>query len=414
MPNSFPIDDVRAQFPSLSIEDRIYFDNPAGTQVPASVATAVADCLLYRNANLGGHFATSHAADEVVANAHSAMADFYGADDADEIIIGSSMSTLTFHLSRSISHDFKPGDEIILTNFDHEGNVAPWLHIAEDKGLVVRWAEVNRDTWRIEPESVAGLITDKTRLLALGYASNFMGAVNDVKPIVELARNAGVLTYVDAVQYAPHGHVDVSELGCDFLVSSSYKFFGPHLGVLWGRRALLESLPAYKCRCSPEDLPWRFETGTSAIEQQAGLTAAVDYFAWLGGELGEQGSRRTQIVKAFDASQRYEAELVTPLLQGLRELPGVEVYGPMPDTVGQGIERVPTVSFRHNSLSPDHIARTLAAEQVFVWQGHNYAFEMAKSLGIEAEGGVRIGLAHYNTAAEVDRAIAVLNKVLTA
>ncbi|MEM8500649.1 MAG: cysteine desulfurase-like protein [Pseudomonadota bacterium] len=414
MPNSFPIDDVRAQFPSLSIEDRVYFDNPAGTQVPASVATAVADCLLYSNANLGGHFATSRAADEVVANAHSAMADFYGADDAGEIIIGSSMSALTFHLSRSISHDFKPGDEIILTNFDHEGNVAPWLHIAEDKGLVVRWAEVNHDTWRIEPESVAALITDKTRLLALGYASNFMGAVNNVKSIAELARNAGVLTYVDAVQYAPHGQVDVGELGCDFLVSSSYKFFGPHLGVLWGRRALLESLPAYKCRCSPEDLHWRFETGTSSIEQQAGLSAAVDYFAWLGNTLGEQGNRRAQIVKAFDASQHYEVELITPLLDGLRELSGVDIYGPMPETAAQGVERVPTVSFRHNSLSPEHIARALAEQQIFVWQGHNYAYEMAKSLGIEAEGGVRIGLAHYNTTAEVERALAALNKVLAA
>ncbi|MFK7732098.1 MAG: cysteine desulfurase-like protein [Pseudomonadales bacterium] len=414
MPSSFPIDDVRAQFPSLSVENRIYFDNPAGTQVPASVASAVADCLLYSNANLGGHFATSRAADGVVANAHSAMADFYGATDADEIIVGGSMSALTFHLSRSISHDFKPGDEIILTNFDHEGNVAPWLHIAQDKGLVVRWAEVNRDTWRIEPESVAALITDKTRLLALGYASNFMGAVNNVKHIVALAREADVLTYVDAVQYAPHGQVDVSDLGCDFLVSSSYKFFGPHLGVLWGRRALLESLPAYKCRCSPEDLPWRFETGTSSIEQQAGLSAAVDYFAWLGNKLGEQGSRRAQIVKAFDASQHYEAELITPLLEGLLELPGVEVYGPTPDAAARGVERVPTVSFRHNSLSPDHIARSLADEQVFVWQGHNYAFEMAKSLGIEAEGGVRIGLAHYNTASEVERTLAVLSKVLTA
>ncbi len=341
------------------------------------------------------------------------MADFYGAQDAGEIVIGGSMSALTFHISRSISHNFRPGDEIILTNFDHEGNVSPWLHVAHDKGLVVRWAEVNRDTWRIEPESVAALISDKTRLLALGYASNFMGAVNNVAEIVALTREAGVLSYVDAVQYAPHGPVDVGSVGCDFLVSSAYKFFGPHLGVLWGRRDLLESLPAYKCRCSPEQLPWRFETGTSAIEQQAGLTAAVDYFAWLGGKLGTQGSRREQIVEAFRASQDYEAELSTPLLEGLLKLPNVDVFGPRPGAEANGVERVPTVSFRHSSLSPDHIARALAELQIFVWQGHNYAYEMAKSLGIEAEGGVRIGLAHYNTVAEVERTLAALNKLLS-
>ena len=411
MTDNFPIQKVRDQFPSLAIGNRVYLDNPAGTQVPKQVAEAVADCLLYSNANLGGHFATSKAAGDVVDAAHQAMADFYGASDAGEIILGASMSTLTFHLSRSICHDFKPGDEIILTSFDHEGNVAPWLRIAEDKGLVVRWAHFDADTWRVEAENVKDLINDRTRLIAVGYASNFMGAVNDVKQIVELAKEAGVISYVDAVQYAPHGLVDVTALGCDFLVSSSYKFFGPHLGVLWGRRALLESLPAYKCRCSPEDLPWKFETGTSPMEQHAGLTAAVDYFAWLGAELGETGSRRAQIELAFSASHEYETELVNRLLDGLAAIANIEIFGPLPSANAH--LRVPTVSFRHPGMSPDAIARALAEQEIFVWQGHNYAFEMAKRLGIEEEGGVRVGLAHYNTVDEVDRTVAALKALLS-
>jgi len=414
---TLPIDRVRAEFPALAATDqgraRLYLDNPAGTQVPKRVAEAVANCLLESNANLGGHFATTLAAGRVVDGAHQAMADFLGARSAREIIIGPNMTTLTFHLSRAIARDWRQGDEIIVTRMDHEGNVSPWLAIAEDKGLKVKFLPFDKESWQIEPRDLEPLLSDRTRLLCLNYASNLTGSINDVKALTALAHKAGALVYVDAVQFAPHRLVDVQALGCDFLACSAYKFFGPHMGIVWGREDILEGLTAYKCRCSDNDLPQRFETGTPQIELLAGLTATVDYFDWLGGELGASGTRRQRIAAAYQASVDHEEPLANRLIAGLQEIEGIAIAGiTNPNRANQ---RVPTVSFRHDRVAPVTIAKSLAAANIFVWDGHNYAYELVQHLGIPVgEGVVRIGMAHYNTAAEVDAALAAVKAAIHA
>lgn len=409
---TFPIEQLRAQFPSLALTDggkaRVYLDNPAGTQVPQSVLDAITDSYLNANANLGGCFRTSRAADRIVENAHAAMADFFGTDDAGEVIIGASTTSLGFHMSRSICREFQPGDEIVVTRMDHEGNVAPWLEIAADKGLVIRWLDFDPQSWRITPQALREVLSDKTRLVALNYASNMTGAVNDVKALVSEVKAVGALSYVDAVQLAPHSLIDVAALGCDFLVCSPYKFFGPHLGALWARRELLTRMHAYKCRCVPEDLPIKFETGTLPSELLAGLTAAVDHIA----DLGEGATRRDRLRSSFVKSEAYEATLTQHLIAGLQALPGVQIIGPT--DVGMG-GRVPTVSFRHDRLHPDHFARSLAEENIFVWSGHNYAIGIIAQLGIpETEGAVRIGPANYNTLAEIDTVLAAIRQVIDA
>lgn len=414
---SFPIDRVRAEFPALSITDqgraRVYLDNPAGTQVPTRVAAAVSKCLLETNANLGGHFTTTKLAVDVVANAHQAMADFLGARSAREIIIGANMTTLTFHLSRSIARNWKPGDEIIVTKMDHEGNVSPWLAIAADKGVNVKFLPFDKETWQIEAKDLKALLTDRTRLVALNYASNLTGSINDVKALTEVAHEAGALVYVDAVQFTPHRLVAVQALGCDFLACSAYKFFGPHLGIVWGCEEILEGLEAYKCRCSDNGLPQRFETGTPQIELLAGLSATVDYFAWLGGEMGSAGSKRERIAAAYKASVDHEEPLANQLIAGLQEIDGITIAGIT--NPNRANHRVPTVSFRHKSVTPEKISRALAAANIFVWDGHNYALEVVRHLGIpEDEGVVRIGMAHYNTAAEVAGTIAAVKAAITA
>lgn len=411
----FPIDLVRERFPALAIEDagkaRIYLDNPAGTQVPQMVADAVASCLVQSNANLGGFFASSQRAGEVVQQGHEAAADFVGANGADEIIIGANMTSLTFQLSRSICKDFAPGDEIVLTRMDHEGDIAPWLEMAEEKQLIIRWLRFDPESWQLEPAALEELLSDRTRLVALNYASNLTGSINDLKALTERSKQAGALVYVDAVQFAPHGLIDVQNLGCDFLTCSSYKFFGPHLGLLWGRRELLQDLHAYQCRCVSDELPTKFETGTPQIELQAGLAATVDYFAWLGAEAGEGGGRRAQIAASFAMAQAHETLLVTRLISGLQSIPGVTIHGiTNPDRMGH---RVPTVAFTCDQRKPAEIAERLADRNIFVWSGHNYAPEIVRQLGIpEDEGVVRIGIAHYNAEAEIDRTLDALEGII--
>ncbi|TPM41672.1 cysteine desulfurase-like protein [Mesorhizobium sp. B2-3-4] len=412
---TFQIDGVRAQFPALALTDkgrrRIYLDNPAGTQVPRAVADAVSHCLLTTNANLGGYFETTIAAQQVVDQAHQAMADFLGAASAEEIIIGANMTTLTYHMSRTLGRTLQSGDEIILTRMDHEGNVSPWLQLADDLGLVVRWLPFDEKTWQVEEATLAGLLSTRTRLVALNYASNLTGSINRVKSLTGLAKRAGALVYVDAVQFAPHGLVDVQDLGCDFLICSGYKFFGPHMGILWGRRDLLEGLKAYKCRCSSNGLPERFELGTPQIELMAGLTAAVDYFAGLGAVAGEGGSRRKKIAKAFEVSIGYENPLALRLIDGLSDISGLTIHG-ITDPA-RIHERVPTVSFTVDGIVPETIVRQMNAENIFLWSGHNYAWEIVHQLGIPAEQGVvRVGIAHYNTAAEIDETLESVHRVI--
>lgn len=409
---SFPVEALRGRFPSLSVADngnrRIYLDNPAGTQVPQSVAQAISDTILFSNANLGGLFPTTIAAGAVVDDGVDAMVDFLGCDQ-EEVVIGPNMTTLTYHFSRMIGErldgaGLKEGDEIIVTQMDHEGNVAPWLDLAKDKGLVIRKLAFDTGSWQIEPEALQALITERTRVLALNYSSNLTGSINDVAKLVAIAKDAGVLTYVDAVQFAPHGLVDVRKLDCDFLVCSAYKFFGPHLSVLYGRRAVLERFDPYKCRCSDTSLPWRFETGTPQIELIAGLTAAVDHFAWLGCQLGADGSRRQQIAAAYAASVEAEEELALALIEGLQQVRGLTIHG-ITDAVRMA-HRVPTVSFTLDDLAPVELVERLNAEGIFCWAGHNYAWEVVHQLGINPDQGVvRIGIANYNTRQEIDETL---------
>ncbi|WP_027036952.1 cysteine desulfurase-like protein [Mesorhizobium ciceri] len=412
---NFPVEAVREKFPALFLTDkgrrRIYLDNPAGTQVPQAVADAVSRCLLTTNANLGGYFETTIAAQQVVDEAHQAMADFLGAASPEEIIIGANMTTLTYHMSRTLGRTMQPGDEIILTRMDHEGNVSPWLQLAEDLGLVVRWLPFDEKSWQVEEATLAGLLTEKTRLVALNYASNLTGSINRVKALTAIASNAGALVYVDAVQFAPHGLIDVQELGCDFLICSAYKFFGPHMGILWGRRDVIDGLTPYKCRCSSNGLPERFELGTPQIELMAGLTAAVDYFADLGAAAGEGGSRRQKIAKAFAVSIAYENPLAQRLIDGLSDIEGLTIHG-ITDPKRLG-DRVPTVSFTVDGIVPETIVRQMNAENIFLWSGHNYAWEIVHQLGIPAEQGVvRIGIAHYNTTAEIDETLESAHRVI--
>ncbi len=412
----FPIPTVRALFPSLAVTDdgatRTYLDNPAGTQVPLSVVEAISGYLLNDNSNSGGAFITSQKTDEVWRKAHEDMALFVGARSAAEVIIGQSMTNLTFHLSRSICHDFQPGDQIILTRMEHEGNVGPWLEIAKDKGLEIRWVDFNRETWQVEPEDLAAQLTDRTRLVALNYASNMTGSINDIAALTKIAKDAGALVFVDAVQLTPHHLVDVQALGCDFLACSSYKFFGPHMGIVWGRHDLLSSIYPYKGRCVSDASPDRHEMGTPQYELLAGLSATVQYFETLGGMLGGQGNRRALIEHAYAASRSYEEPLTNTLIAGLQDIPGITVYGiTNPNRIG---ERVPTVSIRHAEVAPQPIAEALGAAGIHVWHGHNYAYEPARALGLPLdEGVVRIGVAHYNTQAEIERTIHEITKAVT-
>lgn len=409
------IDKLRAAYPALAVTDagkrRIYLDNPAGTQVPLPVADAIRDAILYSNANLGGFFKTTKASTGIWHDAHQAMADMFGAASPEEIVIGPNMTTLTYHLSRAIGRDWGAGDEIVVTRMDHEGNVGPWVQLAQDKGATVRFVPFSTESWQIEPEALSAVMNEKTRLVALTYASNLTGSVNPVKELVALARDRGVLTYVDAVQFAPHGFVDVAELGCDFLAASAYKFFGPHLGVVWGRHDVLDALVPYKLECATNDLPGRLETGTAQIELLAGLTACIDHLAETGAMTGESGNRRARIAAGFAASSAHESELALQLTQGLDAIEGVTVRG-ITDTARMG-DRVPTVSFTVADILPASLAQLLADENIFVWSGHNYAWQVVHQLGIaQGEGVLRVGAAHYNTAGEIAETVEAVERNL--
>ena len=412
----FDLDAVRAQFPALTLTDngkrRIYFDNPAGTQVPRTVADAMSRCLLETNANAGGRFITSRAVDDVIESARAAMADFLNAETPDEIVFGQNMTTITLHMSRSIGRLFSRGDEIILSRMDHDANVWPWVLIARDLGLEVKWLSFNTETFEFDLDLLDELFSDRTRLVCIGGASNLLGTINDVAAVCARARSAGALTYVDGVQSVPHVATDVREIGCDFLACSPYKFFGPHQGVLYGRRELLERLEPYKVRPAPENYPGCFETGTQCHEGFAGITAAVEYFAWIGESMAGASGRRSALTAAMDILFEYEKVLAERLIDGLLDIDDVRILG-ISDK--QALDRrVPTVSFTHSRVAPADIAQRLADDNIFVWSGHNYAVEVARSLDIlESGGAVRIGPVHYNSLDEVDETLALLAKILS-
>ena len=407
---------IRAEFPSLAETDegrpRLYFDNPAGTQVPRIVAERMSDCLLHKSANIGGYFTTSALAGEVADAARAAMADFFNAPSPDEIIFGQNMTSITFHLARSIGRLLQPGDEIILSRMDHDANVEPWRLMARDHGLEVRWLSFDVESFEFDLDDLDDLITDRTRLLCVGGASNLTGTVNNVDAICARARDAGVWTYVDAVQSAPHVVTDVQATDCDFYVCSAYKFFGPHQGILWGRREVLEQLEPYRVRPAPTTLPWSFEPGTQSHEGMAGCAAAVDYFAWIGQTMvsGSGENRREQLIAGMNLLLDYELQLSRRLVGGLQQIGGARVLG-ITDQDAM-TRRVPTVAFVHDQHSPAQIARALAERNIFAWSGHNYALELARALDIEKTGGaVRIGAVHYNTLEEIDKVLETLEDI---
>lgn len=420
---SFDLEAIRSQFPALAITDngmrRIYFDNPAGTQVPTCVAEAMTDCLLTKNANLGAYFTSSHDAGAVVQGARDAMADFLNAPSSDEVIFGQNMTTLTLHLSRSIGRLLRPGDEIILTRMDHDANVWPWAMMARDLGIEVRWLTFNTGTFEFDLDELDEIISERTRLICVGGASNLTGTLNDIKAICSKARAVGALSFIDGVQSAPHVATDVQDIGCDFYVCSSYKFFGPHQGILWGRREVLEKLEPYKLRPAADELPWCFESGTLSHEGIAGIGAAVDYFSSIGSSMAgdyagnwpQFSGRRQHVHAAMDLFLEYEKKLVLRLIDGLLDIDGVTIQGISDhDAIDR---RVPTVGFTHNKIAPDVIAEEMARQNIFIWSGHNYAVDVVKTLGIHESGGVaRIGPVHYNSIDEIDEFLRALQPLL--
>ncbi len=416
------ISSLRAEFPALAETDPagrpyVYFDGPGGTQVPRAVIAAMEEYLVRANSNVHGAFLTSRRTDETIARAREAVADFLNAPSPDEVIFGPNMTTLTFHLSRALERELAPGDEVVVTRLDHDANVAPWLRLAE-RGVVVRWADIHPETCTLDLDGLRGLLNERTHLVAVGYASNGVGTINDVARITRWSHDVGAWVYVDAVHYAPHGPIDVQAVGCDFLVCSAYKFFGPHLGVLWGRRELLERLQPDKVRPAPDVVPDRFETGTQNHEGLAGLAAAVEYLAGVGERFGEPfvgwyaafEGRRLHLKAGMAAIQAYERELGWRLIRGLQSIPGLRIWGITDPALADW--RVPTVSFTMDRLAPQEVARRLGEEGIFVWDGNFYALGLTRRLGLEEKGGlVRVGLVHYNTAEEVDRFLEAVERL---
>jgi cysteine desulfurase family protein (TIGR01976 family) len=403
---------VRAQFPSLELrvngQMAAFFDGPAGTQVPQQVTRAVQDYFLHKNANTCGAFATSRQSDQAIAAARAAMADFLNCD-AREVIFGQNMTTITFALARAIGRDLGAGDEIVVTTLDHDANVAPWRAL-EEKGVVVRQVDIREADCTLDLEDLKTKVTAKTKLLAVGYASNAVGTINPVGEIARIAHAAGAMIFIDAVHYAPHGAIDVKALDCDFLVCSPYKFFGPHMGTLYGKREHLERLRPYKVRPASEQIPERWETGTQLHELIVGVNAAVDYLAGLGRycDMGVR-TRREALLAAYRATVPYERFLLTRLIAGLLEIPKLKFYGITEPA--RFAERCSTVSVRIGEHNPTAIAAFLGERGIFTWDGSFYALNLTERLGVESGGGLlRIGLVHYNAADEVDRLLAALNE----
>jgi len=419
---TFDIARVREHFPALAIREgeraRIYLDNPAGTQVPKQVIDRTTEYFTRWNANLGGEHAASRRSDEIVAAAHEALADFLGAASSREIVLGANMTSLTFALSRSLAHLLKEGDEILLSRIEHDANVRPWELLAAEKKLVVKRLEFDPATGELDYTRLGSLVTERTRFAAIGFASNVLGTVNDVAAVARVMRAVGGLTFVDAVHYGPHGPIDVKAIGCDFLACSPYKFFGPHLGALWGREELLERLPPYKVRAASDELPGRFETGTQPHELYAGLLGAFEYLEWLGRELGvapngapADTGRRALVVAAMNAIRIYERELSVALLAGLSALPKVRIHG-IVDRAALD-RRVPTVSISVPGMDPAAIARRLGDRGVFVSNGTGYAISVIERLGLTDRGGVvRLGCVHYNSRDEIETAIRELHSAI--
>jgi cysteine desulfurase family protein (TIGR01976 family) len=409
----FDVSWVRSQFPSLKLEvnghPAAFLDGPAGTQVPQCVVDAMGEYFHSANANSGGAFLTSQRTDAMLAEAHRAMADFLHCE-ADEVFFGPNMTTLTFAFSRALARELVAGDEIVVTTLDHDANVAPWRAL-EEKGVVVRQVDIHEEDCTLDVDDLRRKISFRTRVVAVCYAANAVGTINDVSEVVRLARAAGALSFIDAVHFAPHGLIDVRALGCDFLACSCYKFFGPHIGVIYGRREHLLRLRPYKVRPAADTLPDRWETGTQIHEGLAGVIAAINYLADLGRHVNPAvQSRREALQAAYQAIRPYEMGMAAKLISGLLSIRGVKVYGICDPA--RLAWRVPTVAIRMDGFTPRALAKMLGERGIFTWDGNYYALNLTERLGVEESGGfLRIGLVHYNTSEEVERLLAALSEL---
>ena len=407
---SFDTQVIREEFPGLE-RDAIFLDNPAGTQIARRSLDRIRDYLIHTNANHEGAFTTSRESDALMHQARQAPADFLNASRPEEIVYGPNMTSLTLHLSRSLARTLEPGDTIAVTRLDHDANVSPWTLIAADRGCQVAWIDFDVEDGRLDLDSFQAALDQNPKLVAVGYASNALGTINPVKELVRQAHEVGALVYVDAVQYAPHGPIDVQDLDVDFLVCSAYKFYGPHIGVLYGRYELLDELRAYKVRPASDKVPWKWETGTPSFEGIAGVLGALEYYEWLGKEYGESFQDRFQskftgrplrLKTGLAAVQDYEYDLSRKLLETLKGVPGLRIYGL--DDPGDIQERVPTIAVNLEGMHPHRVAELLDERGIYVWDGNYYAINVTERLGVEDSGGmVRIGAAHYNTLEEIDR-----------
>ena len=439
---------IRAQFPSLAQtvngHPAAFLDGPGGTQVPQRVIDAIANYLSRDNSNTSGAYATGRRTDAMISDARAAMADFLHCA-ADEVAFGPNMTTLTYAMSRAIGRELKPGDEIVVTRLDHDANCSPWLQMAEDRGVTVRWAEIHDEDCTLDMSDLASKINSKTKLVAAGYASNAVGTINPVKEIVALAHKAGALAYIDAVHYTPHGLIDVQALDCDFLVCSTYKFFGPHMGVLFGKREHLQRFRPYKVRPLTDAIPYRWEYGTLNHECIAGIAACVEYIADLGRETtnetatgttslrvphpsrlskggndaagasglnaNEKTERRAAIESAYAAIHEHERTLLDRIMTGLKKIPGAKIYGITDPARFE--QRCATIAVRIENHTPVELATKLGDRGFFTWDGNYYALNLTEHLDVEKSGGfLRIGLVHYNTVEEVDRLLAALREIV--
>ena len=403
---------VRAQFPSLQTQvngqPAAFLDGPAGTQVPTQVMHAIQGYLMGANANTGGAFLTSQRTDQMIAGTRAAMADFFHCEK-DQVVFGQNMTTITFSISRSIGRELKPGDEILLTTLDHDANFAPWKAL-EEIGVIIRQVGIHESDCTLDLDDLKRKLSKKTKVVAVGYASNAAGTINPVAEIVQLAHWAGALAYVDAVHFAPHGLIDVRALDCDFLVCSPYKFFGPHMGTLFGKREHLQRLRPYKVRPATEQSPERWETGTQVHELIAGIGGAVEYLAELGRHCDPSvKTRREALAVAYASTVAYESELIARLIEGLLAIPGVRIFGITDPKMFD--QRCSTLSLRIGNHHPTAIATFLGERGIFTWDGNYYALNLSERLGVESQGGMlRIGLVHYNTIEEVERLLTALRE----
>ncbi|MDE2819317.1 MAG: cysteine desulfurase-like protein [Chloroflexota bacterium] len=409
---------IRELFPSLrasapGARQPIFLDNPAGTQAPQTVIDAVSAYYRSMNANSGGFFRTSRQNDEMADQTRQKMADFLNAASASEIVIGPNMTTLNFALSRAIAATLRAGDEIVLTRMDHDANVSPWTSIAQERGACIRWVDLNTADCTLDMDSLEEALSEKTRIVATVHASNAVGTINPVRQIAAMAHAVGAWHIVDAVQSAPHVPIDVQEIGCDFLLCSAYKFYGPHLGLMWGREDLLNELPVYKVRPAKDLAPYRWETGTPSFETWNGLLACLQHWEMIGERFGAAdlpgySGGRLKMKQGMMAVQEYERDLVAALIEGLSAIAGLRIAG-ITDASRFGW-RVPTAAFELDSKSPDEIAACLAEHEVYVWSGDYYALEIMQRLN-RPGGMVRVGIAQYNTIGEINRLLELVDQM---